>query len=178
MIAFLVSFLSSWLVPLLVAAVIIFGLVRKVNVFEAFVEGAKEGFSIAVRLIPYLVGMLVAIGLFRDSGAMELLVEYLSPLMAGLHIPSEVLPLAIMRPISGNGSLALLTEIMQSSGPDSFPGRLASTMMGSTATTFYILTIYFGSVGISKTRHSLPVGLLADLGGFLVSVVVCRLAFG
>jgi spore maturation protein B len=172
------SVVSAWTIPLLVFLILIYAAWRRVPIFDAFIEGGKEGFSIAVGLIPYLVAMLVALGVFRESGAFALLVKLVSPVTRLLHIPNEVLPLAIMRPISGNGALAITAEIMQRFGPDSIQGLIASTMQGSTDTTFYVLTVYFGSVGIRKVRYSLIVGLLADLAGFLVSVLVCKLAFG
>lgn len=172
------SVVSSWTIPLLVFLILIYAAWRRVPIFDAFIEGGKEGFSIAVGLIPYLVAMLVALGVFRESGAFALLVKLVSPVTRLLHIPNEVLPLAIMRPISGNGALAITAEIMQRFGPDSIQGLIASTMQGSTDTTFYVLTVYFSSVGIRKVRYSLIVGLLADLAGFLVSVLVCKLAFG
>lgn len=170
--------LSAWLVPSLILVVFVYAHFKRVKVFDTFVEGASEGFATAVKLIPFLVAMLVAIGLFRESGAMDLLYSLLEPLFNFFAIPADILPLAIMRPISGSGSLAIMTEIIQRNGPDSFIGRLASTMMGSTETTFYIITVYFGSVGIWKTRHALPAGLLADLTGFVASLVICKIVFG
>lgn len=174
----LVEYVAAWLIPLFLLVVIIFGLTKKVNLFDCFVEGAKEGFPMAVRLIPFLVGMLVAIGLFRESGAMELLASTLQPLMSFFNVPGDILPLALMRPVSGSGALAITTEMMQSEGPDSFLGRLASTMLGSTDTTLFVLTVYFGAVGIYHTRHALPVGLLADLSGIIAAIAVCLLVFG
>ncbi len=178
MLIVLVNFFSVWVIPAFIAMVVLFALTRRVNVFDAFVEGAKEGFGMAVRLIPFLVGMLVAIGLFRDSGAMDLLVNILAPLLSRIRVPPEIVPLAIMRPISGSSALAMTTEILQTSGPDSLLGRIASTMQGSTDTTLYIITVYFGAVGIRQVRHALAAGLLADLCGFIAAVVICRLVFG
>jgi len=169
---------SAWAIPVLIATVLIFAAWKKIPLFDTFVEGGKEGFSIAISLIPYLVGMLVALAIFRESGAFNLFVQLVRPITRLLGIPAEVLPLAIMRPISGNGALAIAAEIMQRYGPDSLLGLIASTMQGSTDTTFYILTVYFGSVGIRKIRYSMTVGLLADLAGFLASVLVCNLVFG
>lgn len=174
----LVNFFSVWVIPAFIAIVILFALARRVNVFDAFVEGAGEGFGMAVRLIPFLVGMLVAIGLFRDSGAMDRLVHILIPLFSRIRVPPEILPLAIMRPISGSSALAITTEILQSHGPDSFLGRIASTMQGSTDTTLYVITVYFGAVGVRRVRHALATGLLADLCGFIAAVTICRLVFG
>lgn len=172
------SVVSAWTIPVLVTTVVLYASWKKVPIFDTFVQGGKEGFAIAVGLIPYLVGMLVALGIFRESGAFDLFVELVNPLTRLLGIPAEVLPLAIMRPISGNGALAIATEIMQRFGPDSLLGLIAGTMQGSTDTTFYVLTVYFGSVGIKKIRYSMTVGLLADIVGFLASVAVCSLVFG
>lgn len=169
---------SAWAIPVLVVVVVAYAAWKRVPVFETFVEGGKEGFAIAVDLIPYMVAMLVGLGIFRESGAFDLLVKLLNPLTSLLGIPGEVLPLAIMRPISGNGALAIAAETMQRYGPDSLLGLIACTMQGSTDTTFYILTVYFGSVGVRNARYSLKTGLLADITGFLVSVYVCKLVFG
>lgn len=174
----LFGIVSAWAIPTFVTFVIIYASWKKVPIFDAFVEGGKEGFNIAVSLIPFLVAMLVALGIFRESGAFDLFVKLISPLTKLLHIPVEVVPLAIMRPISGSGALAMTTEILQRFGPDSMQGLIASTMQGSTDTTFYILTVYFGSVGIRKVRYSMTVGLLSDLCGFLAAVFVCKLVFG
>ncbi|MEW5784874.1 MAG: nucleoside recognition domain-containing protein [Bacillota bacterium] len=178
MIVNLINFLSLWVIPVFIALVLVTALIRRVNVFDVFVEGAKDGFNMSVRLIPFLVGMLVAIGLFRDSGVMDLAIKLITPVLMQLNIPAEIIPLAIMRPISGSAALALTTDILQRSGPDSLLGRMASTMQGSTDTTLYILTVYFGAVGIYRTRHALTTGLLADLGGFIASIVVCKAVFG
>lgn len=177
MIATLVNIVSQWVIPVLIIAVIAFALYRKVSIFDVFVEGAKEGFGMAIRLIPFLVGMLVAIGLLRDSGAMELLINALSPLLVKYNLPPEIIPLAIMRPISGSGALAITAEILQHDGPDSYLGRLASTMQGSTDTTLFVLTVYFGSVGIQKSRHALAAGLIGDLCGFIASAIICGVVF-
>lgn len=168
---------AAWLIPVFIFVVIVFALFRRVNIFDCFIEGAKEGFPMAIRLIPFLVGMMVAIGLFRDSGAMELLARLLHPVLGAFNVPVEILPLGLMRPISGSGALAITTELLNTHGPDSFIGRLASTMQGSTDTTLFVLTVYFGAVGIRRTRHALPVGLLADLGGFIAAIVTCLIFF-
>ena len=165
-------------IPLILLFFLGWGLARKVKVYEVFVEGAKEGFNTAVRIIPYLVAMLMAIGVFRASGAMELFVSLLAPLTDLIGMPAETLPMALMRPLSGSGSLGIMTELMKTHGPDSFIGVLASTMYGSTETTFYVLAVYFGSVNVRNTRHALPAGLIADLFGMLAAVIVCRMLFG
>ncbi len=169
--------IAIWLIPILIVVAIVGSLRRGVNLFDRFIEGAAEGFAISVRLIPYLVAMLVAITLFQESGAMELAARALGPLLERLRIPVELLPLALMRPLSGSASLALGADIMARRGADSLIGRIASTMIGSTETTLYVLTVYFGAVGIYRSRHALPTGLLADLGGFIAAVLVCRVLF-
>ncbi len=165
-------------IPLLFIVFLGWGFVRKVKVYEVFVEGAKEGFTTAVRIIPYLVAMLAAIGIFRASGALELLTAALAPVTALIGMPPETLPMALMRPLSGSGSLGVMTELMKVHGPDSLIGVMASTMYGSSETTFYVLAVYFGAVGIKNTRHAVPVGLIADAAGMLAAVWVVNLLFG
>lgn len=167
--------LSSWAIPAILAAVPLFALVRGVKVYDVFCQGAKEGLEITVRILPYLVAMFVAIGVLRASGALELLLRLVEPVGALLGIPPEVVPLALIRPLSGSGSLGILADLLEKYGPDSLIGLIASTMQGSTETTLYVLTVYFGSVGVVKARHSLAVGLLADLAGFVASVALVRL---
>lgn len=169
---------SLWVVPGLIFLAVIFAYLRGIKVFDTFVEGAKEGFDMSVRLIPFLVGMMVAIGLLRDSGAIKLMNDLLSPLLETVGLPADLFPLAIMRPISGSSALAITTDIMNTHGPDSLLGRMASTMQGSTDTTLFVLTVYFGAAGIKKTRHALPVGLAADLAGILTAVFICNMVFG
>lgn len=169
--------MAAWVIPCFVFLALSYAVVKKVDVFDTFVEGAQEGFGTSVKLIPFLVGMLVAIGLLRASGALDIFISLVTPLLSRFNIPGEVVPLAIMRPLSGSGALGILTEVFNSKGPDSFVGRVASTMQGSTDTTFFILTVYFGSVGIRRTRHALAVGLLADLAGFIASLAVCSAVF-
>jgi spore maturation protein B len=169
--------LSAALVPLLLLAVPTLALIRRVKVYDAFVQGAGEGFSVAIRIIPYLVAMLVAIGMFRASGAMDLLARALAPLTGLVGMPAEALPAALLRPLSGSGTLALVSELMKTYGADSFIGRLASTLYGSTETTFYVLAVYFGAVGIKRTRHAVAAGLLGDLAGLAAALLVCRWLF-
>lgn len=169
---------STWAIPALLFVIPVVGFFKKVKVYECFVEGAKEGFNVAIRIIPFLVAILFAIGMFRASGAMDLFVQVISPLTNLIGMPAEALPLALMRPLSGSGSLGLATEIMKTHGPDSFLGRLVSTMYGSTETTFYVLAVYFGAVGVKKIRHALAVGLIADVAGLIAAVFICRLIFG
>jgi spore maturation protein B len=165
-------------IPLLLLLFLGYGILKKVRVYEVFVEGAKEGFTTAVRIIPYLVAMLCAIGIFRASGALELLTAVLAPVTNLIGMPPETLPMALMRPLSGSGSLGIMTELMKVHGPDSFIGILASTMYGSSETTFYVLAVYFGSVQVKNTRHAVPAGLIADLFGMLGALFICRILFG
>jgi len=174
----LINAISILAIPLLLFVFLGWGIIKKVKVYSVFVEGAKEGFDTAVRIIPYLVAMLCAIGIFRASGAMELLTTVLAPITNLIGMPPETLPMALMRPLSGSGSLGIMTELMKVHGPDSFIGILASTMYGSSETTFYVLAVYFGSVQVKNTRHAVPAGLIADLFGMLGAVLICRIFFG
>jgi spore maturation protein B len=169
---------SAYAIPVILLVVVLLGFTKKVKVYESFIEGAKEGFTVAVNIIPFLVAILVAIGMFRASGAMDFLVKLLSPLTNLIGMPAETLPVALMRPLSGSGSLGLVTELMNQHGPDSFIGRVASTMFGSTETTFYVIAVYFGSIGIRKTRHAVAAGLFGDLVGLLMAVFICHIVFG
>ena len=156
------------------------GIRKKVNVYDAFIEGAKEGFTTAVRIIPYLVAILVAIGVFRASGCMDYLTQGIASLVEMCGLNSDfvgALPTALMKPLSGSGARGLMVDAMSTYGADSFVGRLACIFQGSTDTTFYILAVYFGSVGVAKTRHAVPCGLLADLAGILAAIFVCYLFF-
>jgi spore maturation protein B len=168
---------SAWVIPLVLAAILLVAAVRRVKAYGCFVEGAKEGFSVALRIIPYLVAIIVAVGMFRASGAMDLAVAALAPVTSALGIPPEILPVAALRPLSGSGTLGLATELMKTHGPDSFLGRLAGTVYGSTETTFYVLAVYFGSVGVTRTRHAVAAGLAGDLAGFVAALLVCRWLF-
>lgn len=166
---------------LIIIGFILEGIRKKVNVYDAFVEGAKEGFTTAVRIIPYLVAILVAIGVFRASGSMDYIINGVATLVGWCGIDSEfvaALPTAIMKPLSGSGARGLMVDAMTTYGADSFVGRMACIFQGSTDTTFYILAVYFGSVGISKTRHAVPCGLLADLAGIISAIFICYLFFG
>jgi len=173
-----VSTLSAWAIPVMVVFIPLYAAYRKVPVFESFTEGAKGGFDTSIRIIPQLVGMMVGISVFRASGAMEWMLGWIEPVVAWFGVPKEVLPLALLRPLTGAGSLAYTTDLISQFGPDSMIGRVASTIQGSTDTTLYVLTVYFGAVGIRKTRYALKVGLLSDLAGFILAVAVCFLAFG
>ena len=169
--------LSIWAIPAILLLVPMIGFFQKVKVYEAFVEGAAEGFQTAIRIMPFLIAMMVAINIFRVSGALDMCVEGIKPILQFWGVPPELVPLAIMRPLSGTGSLGLTTELLNTHGPDSMIGRIASTVLGSTDTTFYILTVYFGAVGITKPRYSVFVGLLGDMIGFVGSIYICQQLF-
>lgn len=164
-------------IPIMISVVLIHGLIKGVNLYDAFVEGAGEGFKAAVRIMPYLIAIFIAIGLMRRSGAMELLVQWMATPLSFIGIPPEVLPLAIMRPISGSGSLGVLKDILTHYGPDSFIGRVASTMMGSAETIFYTMAVYFGAVGIKYSRHTVPAALISHFAAVIASVVICSMMF-
>lgn len=174
----IINSISVGAIPFILLLIPAYGFFKKVKVYEAFTDGAKEGFNTAVRIIPFLVAMLVAIGIFRASGAMDILVNLVSPITGLIGMPGEVLPMAIMRPLSGGGASGLMSELITNYGPDSMIGRMASVMQGSTETTFYVLAVYFGSVAIKKTRHALPAGLIADAAGIIAAVLVVRVMFG
>ncbi|GGC99951.1 spore maturation protein [Pontibacillus salipaludis] len=169
---------STWMIPLIILLVLIVGTIKQVPTYETFVEGGKEGIKMAVSLIPFLLGMMVAIAIFRASGAMEAVVGLFSPLLQLVGVPSDIVPLALVRPISGTAALGMTTEIIGTHGPDSFLGRLASTMQGSTDTTLYIITVYFGAVGIKRMGDALKVGLIADFIGIIASIIVVSIVFG
>ena len=169
--------ISLLAIPALFFFIIGYALLRRVKVYEEFIEGGKEGFGIFIKILPYLVAILVAIGMFRESGALDAIARGLSPLTEKIGMPAETLPVALMRPLSGSGSLGLVSEIVQKE-PDSLTAKMASTMFGSTETTLYIIALYFGSVGIRKIRHAMVVGLIADLAGILAAVWVSRVVFG
>ena len=170
-----VSLLS---IPFLLSAIPLFATLRRVKVYEEFVDGAKEGFDVAIRIIPYLVAMLVAVGMFRAAGGIGMLSHVLSPALSALGFPTDLLPMVLVRPLSGSGSLGFFTELVQQFGADSLIARMAGTIYGSTETTFYVLAVYFGSVAIKRTRHALLAGLTADFVSVVVAVIVCRAVFG
>lgn len=169
---------SEWILPVLVGVILVSGYLRKVPIYSTFVDGAKGGFGTAVKLIPHLIAMVVAVSVFSASGAMGILIHVLSPALKWLHVPAAVAPLALLRPISGQGALAFMVDIFQHQGPDSHLGMLASTMQASSDTTLYILTVYFGAIGIHKFRYALKVGLLSDFVSVLASVFAVSLLSG
>jgi spore maturation protein B len=169
--------ISRWAIPVLLVGIPLVGLIRRVKVYDVFIDGAKEGFNVAIRIIPFLVGILVAIGMFRASGAMDMLTAALAPAMNAIRFPAELFPLAVLRSLSGSGSLALTTDIIHRSGPDSLLARMAATMYGGSETTFYVLAVYFGAVGVKRTRHAIPASLVGDVVAAVVAVAVCGWMF-
>ena len=170
------NLISYFVIPLMLVGFPLYGLYKRVPVYESFVEGAKEGFQVAVRIIPYLVAILFAVAMFRASGAME--ARFLSPVLGPLGFPAEVLPMAIIRPLTGSGSAAIVVDMINRYGEDSIYVKMAAVMFGSTETTFYVLAVYFGAINIKKTRHAVPAGLIADISAMIFAVWSVRLLFG
>ncbi len=172
-----INWLSILAIPMIIFFFIGYGGLKKVKVYEVFIEGAKEGFGVGVKIIPYLVAMLVAIAMFRASGALDVITWLVSPITNFIGMAPELLPMAFMRPLSGSGSLGVMTELMNNFGVDSLIGFTASTMYGSTETTFYVVAVYFGAVGVRKTRYAITAGLMADVAGLITAVLICRMLF-
>lgn len=173
-----VNALSILAIPFVLSFFAIYAMARGLKVYDEFVEGAKEGFSVILKIIPFLVTMLVAIGMFKGAGGIDLLTRALRPVLSPLNFPPDLLPLALMRPLSGSGTLALLTDVVHRLGPENIVSLMAATIYGSTETTFYVAAVYFGAVGVRQTRHAIPAGLLADLTGVVASVIICRAVLG
>lgn len=178
LLAQLIQSLSLLAIPFVMGVILLFASTRGLPVYEEFVTGAKEGFETGVRVIPYLVAMLVAIGMFRAAGGVDLITRTLDPFLKWIGFPSELMPLALMRPLSGSGSNGIFAELLKTYGPDHLLSRMAGTLIGSTETTFYVIAVYFGSVAVTRIRHALAAGLLADAAGIVAAVAVCRLVFG
>jgi spore maturation protein B len=172
MIKTIVEEISKWAIPVLLVFIPLIGMIRKVKVYDVFIDGAKEGFDVAVKIIPFLVGILVAIGMFRASGAMDLLTGAMKPIMDATGFPAELVPLAILRTLTGSGSLAFTTDLVKTHGADSMLGRMAATMYGSSETTFFVLAVYFGAVQVKKTRHAVPAALIGDVVAAIATVAV------
>lgn len=169
--------LGVYAIPTVVFLIVVFGLMRGVPLFDTFVAGAKEGFSSSISILPSLVGLMMAVAMLNASGALDILSSLLAPVARFLGLPPEVMPLALIKPVSGSGATAVLAQIFQNNGTESFAGRVASVMSGSTETTFYAIAVYFGSIGIKKTRHTIPAAVTADLTAFIVSALTVRLFF-
>lgn len=170
-------YISNMIIPLMVLGVIIYGVYKKAAVYDLFIDGAKEGLDTCINIFPFLLGMIMAIEVFLNSGVLTYLLGFLSPVLDFLQVPNEIVPLSIMRPISGTSALALLNNILEVHGPDSMIGRLASVIQGSTDTTLYILTLYFGSIKIKNSRFALKAGLLADFAGVIASILLINIFF-
>ncbi len=173
----MLPYLSGMIMPLLFVIIIGYGWIKKVDVFSAFVVGAKEGLKTLFGILPALVGLIAAITMFRTSGALQFLTSLLSPVTKLINIPPEIMPLALLRPISGSGSLALVNDVLKTAGPDSMVGLISSVVMGSTETTFYTLAVYYGSVKIRHSRYTVPAALAADLTGILAGTYICYLFY-
>ncbi len=167
--------ISIWTVPLLITLIPLYGFLKGIKIYESFTEGATEGIKTIFRIFPYLLAMIIAINIFKASGAMEILINFFKPFLK--NIPEPIITLLFLRPLSGSGSLSYISNLFNEFGPDSFIGKLASTIQGSTETTFYVLAIYFGAIGIKKYRYAIIVGLLADIAGFFAAVFICNLLF-
>jgi spore maturation protein B len=167
--------ISGGAIPVVILVVVLFGALRKVKVYEVFVEGAKEGFEVAVRIIPYLVAVLVAVGMVRAAGLIDLFANALGPILAVIGVPAETLPMMLVRPLSGSGADGVMVELMKEHGADSVPATTAAVMSGATDTTFYVLAVYFGSVGVERIRHALWAGLIADVTALLSAAWITRL---
>lgn len=172
------NIISKIIIPLFVLSVILYGLKKKVFIYDTFLEGAKEGIITVFNIFPSIIAMVFAINIFLNSGILETIFSLFTPILNRFHIPIPILPMAFVRPISGTASLAIMNDIFVKFGPDSFAGRLASTIQGCTDTTIYVLALYFGSVKISKTRHALSTGLFADFVGIIASFIIVSLVFG
>lgn len=168
---------GAFVVPTIIFIIIILGFLKNVPVFDTFVKGATDGMKSTAAIAPSLIGLIVSVNMLKASGALDMFTEFISPVANYFHIPPIVLPLAFLRPISGSGSIAFLDTIFSVAGVDSFAGRVASVMMGSTETTFYAIAIYFGAVGIKNTRHTIPAALIGDFVGFIVSIITVSLLF-
>ncbi|MDD3193247.1 MAG: spore maturation protein [Oscillospiraceae bacterium] len=167
--------ISNYILPIVIVFIVGYGFIKKVPVFDCFLAGAKEGLATSAQILPALVALITAVGMFKASGALDILTYALRPVARFLRLPQEVIPLAILRPISGSGALVIFQDILQQYGPDSFAGRVASVMQGSTETTFYTIAVYYGATKVQKTRHTLPSALTADLVGFFMSALAVRL---
>jgi spore maturation protein SpmB len=173
-----VEAISYLAIPFLVAFFPLYASLCRVKVYEEFVEGAKEGFQVAVRIIPYLVAIIAAVAMFRAAGGIDLITKAIGPALALIQFPPELLPLALIRPLSGSGANGIFAELVQTYGADSLLARMGASIMGSTETTFYVIAVYFGSIAVRRTRHAVPAGLVADATGMIASVIICNLVFG
>lgn len=173
----IMNIISLWSLPAIIILILTIGLIRKIPLYESFTEGAKDGFKVAVNIIPYLVAIIVGISMFRASGAIDMIGSLFSGILSTFRIPTDVLPIMIVRSLSGSAALGVFSDIAHTLGPDDYATKLSAVMVGSSETTFYILAVYFGAIGISKLRYALIVGLLADFIGIVAAILVCRCMF-
>ena len=173
----IMNLVSLWALPFIILLILTMGMAKKVPIYEVFTDGAKDGFKVAVNIIPYLVAIIVAISMFRASGIIEMLENSLSGILSTINVPADTLPIMIVRSLSGSAALGVFSDIANNLGPDSYATKLSAVMVGSSETTFYVLAVYFGAVGISKLRYALWVGLLADFIGIVAAIAVCNLMF-
>lgn len=177
MVKTIITTASVWLIPAIILIVLTYGLIKKVPVYEVFIDGAKDGLKVSVNIIPYLIAIIVAVSMLRASGAIELAQNAFASTLNAINVPADILPIMIVRSLSGSAVLGILSDIVQQFGPDSYPAKLAAIMVGSSETTFYVLAVYFGSVGIKKFRHALLTGILADAAGIIAAIVISRWLF-
>ncbi len=173
----MIDLISLWALPVIIVLILTIGIIKKVPVYEEFTEGAKDGFKVSINIIPYLVAIIVGISMFRASGAMDTIAAFCAQLLNIFHVPVDALPVMLTRSLSGSATLGLFTDIAQKFGPDAYVTKLCAVIVGSSETTFYVLAVYFGSIGITKYRYALAVGLLADFIGILGAILVCMQVF-
>lgn len=173
----IMQIISLWALPVIILLILTMGIIKKVPLYETFTDGAKDGFKVAINIIPYLVAIIVAISMFRASGIIDLIQQVCAPLLSKFNVPADTIPIMIVRSLSGSAALGVFSDIANNLGPDSYATKLAAVMVGSSETTFYVLAVYFGAVGISKLRYALLVGLLADFIGIVAAISVCNLVF-
>ena len=173
----LISYLLKGIIPIIIMLVVLYGVIKKVKVYECFVEGSKDGIAICLRIFPYLLAMIIAVNVFRASGALDFFIRIVKPVVKFIGLPPEVVPLVLIKPLSGSGALGVFTDIIKQYGPDSYIGRVASIIMGSTETIFYTLTIYFGAVNIKNIRHTLVAAILADITAVIMAVNLAKFFF-
>ena len=171
------DYIIKAIIPIIIVIITAYGISKKVKVYECFVEGAKEGIGICIRIFPYLLAMIIAVGVFRESRALDYFIWLMKPVVEIIGLPPEVVPLVLIKPLSGSGALGVFAEILSKFGPDSYIGRISSIIMGSTETIFYTLTVYFGAVGIKKIRHTLWAAVMADIASIIAAVTVTRIMF-
>lgn len=173
----MMDIISLWALPAIILLILTLGIIKKIPIYEVFTEGAKDGFTVAINIIPYLVAIMVGISMFRACGIIELIQTTCAGVLSTIHVPADVIPVMIVRPLSGSAALGIFSDIANTLGPDNYATKLAAIMVGSSETTFYVLAVYFGAIGITKLRYALLVGILADIIGFVAAIAVCNLMF-